>query len=206
MSFRLSFKVVLATAVFALVAAGPAAAKPKPEKVKYEKGSAGLGDPFFPQAGNGGYDVEHYSLTIDYDPAANRLEGNAVIDATATQNLRRFNLDLRDFYDVSDVDVSGRRAQFKLRDEQELIIDLKKPWLRDGEDFTVEVDYAGAPEPIVDPDESIEGWVPTDDGAFVVNEPQGSPGWYPVNDNPQGQSHLRLHRHRARGPHSDGER
>ena len=27
--------------------------------------------------------------------------------------------------------------------------------------------------------------MPTDDGAFVVNEPQGSPGWYPANDNPQ---------------------
>jgi aminopeptidase N len=37
----------------------------------------------------------------------------------------------------------------------------------------------------VDPDESIEGWIPTDDGAFVVNEPQGSPGWYPVNDSPR---------------------
>ena len=42
--------------------------------------------------------------------------------------------------------------------------------------------YSGQPEPITDPDESIEGWVPTDDGAFVVNEPQGSPGWFPVND------------------------
>jgi aminopeptidase N len=38
---------------------------------------------------------------------------------------------------------------------------------------------------VTDPDQSIEGWVPTDDGAFVVNEPQGSPGWYPVNDNPR---------------------
>ena len=38
---------------------------------------------------------------------------------------------------------------------------------------------------MTDPDQSIEGWVPTDDGAFVVNEPQGSPGWYPVNDNPR---------------------
>jgi aminopeptidase N len=27
--------------------------------------------------------------------------------------------------------------------------------------------------------------VPTGDGAFVVGEPQGSPGWYPVNDNPR---------------------
>ena len=49
----------------------------------------------------------------------------------------------------------------------------------------MKVVYSGQPQPITDPDESIEGWVPTDDGAFVVNEPQGSPGWYPVNDTPR---------------------
>ena len=38
---------------------------------------------------------------------------------------------------------------------------------------------------VTDPDGSIEGWVPTDDGAFVVGEPQGSPGWFPCNDNPR---------------------
>ena len=38
---------------------------------------------------------------------------------------------------------------------------------------------------MIDPDKSVEGWIPTDDGAFVVNEPQGSPGWYPVNDSPR---------------------
>jgi aminopeptidase N len=27
--------------------------------------------------------------------------------------------------------------------------------------------------------------VPTDDGAIVVNEPQGAPGWFPANDNPR---------------------
>ena len=49
----------------------------------------------------------------------------------------------------------------------------------------MQVAYAGKPRPIKDPDKSIEGWVPTDDGAFVVNEPQGAPGSFPVNDNPQ---------------------
>jgi aminopeptidase N len=38
---------------------------------------------------------------------------------------------------------------------------------------------------ITDPDQSIEGWVPTADSAFVVGEPQGSPGWYAVSDNPR---------------------
>jgi aminopeptidase N len=150
----------------------------------YVAGAEGLGDPFFPQAGNGGYDATHYDLTLDYDQPANFLEGSAVIDATATQNLRRFNLDLRDFYEVSSVRVNGSRAKFVLRDEQELQITPATP-LDAGDDFTAEVDYSGKPKPIKDPDKSIEGFIPTDDGAFVVNEPQGSPGWFPVNDNPQ---------------------
>ena len=61
----------------------------------FTPGSAGLGDPFFPFAGNGGYDVSNYSLTLDYTPSTNQLSGTAVIRATATQNLSRFDLDLR---------------------------------------------------------------------------------------------------------------
>jgi aminopeptidase N len=165
--------VVAALLVFAPSASGQGA-----------NGSSGSGDPFFPQAGNGGYDVSHYSLTLDYDQPANVLSGTAVIDATARQNLRRFNLDLRDFYSVSTVTVNGVDAKFAQQGEQELQIKPKR-LLRSGSPFTVEIVYSGSPEPIVDPDESIEGWIPTDDGAFVVNEPQGSPGWYPVNDSPR---------------------
>ena len=55
---------------------------------------------------------------------------------------------------------------------------------REGTQFSVVVEYSGVVVPITDPDDSIEGFIPTDDGAYVVNEPQGSPGWYPANDNP----------------------
>ena len=100
----------------------------------------------------------------------------------ATQNLSRFDLDLRGFR-ISRLSVNGRAASFT-RQGQELIITPARG-LRAGHRFTVVVRYAGEPTVVTDPDESIEGWVPTDDGAFVVGEPQGSPGWYPVNDNPQ---------------------
>ena len=56
----------------ALVFAVPAAA------VDFVPGSAGLGDPFFPYAGNGGYDVGHYSLTLAYEPSSNQLSGASV--------------------------------------------------------------------------------------------------------------------------------
>jgi aminopeptidase N len=151
--------------------------------VNFTPGSAGLGDPFFPNGGNGGYDVSHYGLTLDYTPATNNLTGSAVITANATQNLSRFNLDLRGF-SISRLLVNGAPASHARAGEHELVI-TPAAGLRAGRSFTVTIDYAGIPQVVTDPDESIEGWVPTDDGAFVVGEPQGSPAWYPVNDTPR---------------------
>jgi aminopeptidase N len=173
---RKRFGAVLCAAALVLVLAGTAGA------ATFTPGSAGLGDPFFPNAGNGGYDVSHYSLTLGYEPAQDQLTGTAVVTATATQDLSSFDLDLRGF-SISRLLVNGAAASFT-RDGQELVI-TPSAGLVSGSTFTVTVDYAGTPPIITDPDGSIEGFVPTDDGAFVVGEPQGSPGWYPVNDNPR---------------------
>jgi aminopeptidase N len=150
----------------------------------YVAGSPGSGDPFFPLAGNGGYDVRHYSLDLSYAQAQNRLSGRVAVFAKATQNLSQFDLDLRDFYAVSRVSVNQRSASFSQSSGQELTI-RPRGGLRRGSGFVVVVEYAGNPEPITDPDGSPDGWIPTDDGAMVVNEPQGSPGWFPVNDTPR---------------------
>jgi aminopeptidase N len=176
-SGRLGVVVSVVAVLAALVAAAPAGAAGR-----FTPGSPGLGDPFFPLAGNGGYDVAHYSLRLGYDPATRQLDGRATIRATATQGLSRFDLDLRGFR-VAGVAVNGRAASFTRRG-QELVITPARG-LPAGRPFTVEVRYAGRPTVVTDPDGSIEGWVPTDDGAFVVGEPQGSPGWYPANDNPR---------------------
>ena len=79
-------------AVAALAVALPAAAA---ARGAFVHGSPGLHDPFFPRAGNGGYDVSHYALQLRYRPRDNRLEGTAKIRATATENLSRFDLDFR---------------------------------------------------------------------------------------------------------------
>jgi aminopeptidase N len=150
----------------------------------YSPGAPGAGDPYYPFAGNGGYDVSHYDLELKYDRGPNTLVGEAEIEARATQSLSRFNLDLRRWMTVSEVEVNGSRATFTHEDVHELVITPRKG-LRRGKKFEVEVEYAGQPQNVVDPDLSIEGWTRTADGAFVVNEPQGSPGWYPVNDTPK---------------------
>lgn len=176
---------LLAASAVVLISAGPAVAG------IYTPGSSGAGDPYFPQAGNGGYDVSHYSLTLGYEPASKQLSGRAVITATATQNLSRFDLDLRGFT-ISKVQVNGSPAAYERAGDQELVI-TPSSGLRVGRSFTVSIAYAGVPRVVTDPDGSIEGWVPTADGAFVVGEPQGSPGWYPVNDTPQDKATFDFH-------------
>ncbi|HUQ23435.1 MAG TPA: M1 family metallopeptidase [Gaiellaceae bacterium] len=168
-------RVALAGCALFLLTAGAAAG------ADFTPGSAGLGDPFFPRGGNGGYDVANYELKLAYDPATDVLDGKAVVTAKATQNLSRFDLDLRGFQ-ISKLTVNGVNASFA-RDGQELVI-TPAAGIRSGSTFRVAVDYRGVPEVITDPDFSIEGFIPTDDGAFVVGEPQGSPGWFPCNDNP----------------------
>ena len=77
-------------------------------------------------------------------------------------------------FEISRLLVNNHPASFT-RDGQELVIS-PDAGLPSGQPFTVVVAYAGVPAVITDPDESIEGWMPTDDGAFVVGEQQGSPG------------------------------
>src|SRR6476620_3460156 len=174
---RRTFRRVASTAAaIGLVGAGSAGA------AGFTAGTSGLGDPLYPLAGNGGYDVGDYALTLGYDPSTRNLTGHAVITATATQNLSRVDLDLRGFT-ISARPVNGKPATLT-RDGQELVVTPAPPGVKAGP-LSVVVDYAGVPEVVTDPDTSIEGWVPTSDGAFVVNEPQGSPGWYPANDNPR---------------------
>lgn len=69
-------------------------------------GAVGVRDPYFPGLGNGGYDVTHYGLKLDVDPAAGRLRGTATITARATQHLSAFHLDLAGL-DVRSATVEG---------------------------------------------------------------------------------------------------
>lgn len=171
--------VIAALSVPALaIPALPASAAPR-----CVNGSAGLGDPYFRYAGNGGYDVTHYGIDLRYDPASRHLAATTRVTATATLALCRFDLDFRGLT-VRALTVDGRPASYTRRGVQELVVTLARP-LPKGSRFTVVVSYDGQPRPVIDPDGSLDGWAPTKDGAFVASEPQGSPSWYPCNDNPR---------------------
>ncbi|WFE30605.1 M1 family metallopeptidase [Solwaraspora sp. WMMD791] len=147
----------------------------------FQAGAAGIGDPYFPTYGNGGYDVAGYQLVLRYDPAARQLDGTATITATATMDLSRFNLDLAGL-DVAAVDVDGRPAQHT-RDGDELVV-TPAAGLPEGSAFTVVVDYGGRPEPLVSRDFGEGGFQVTDDGAIALGQPESASTWFPVNDHP----------------------
>lgn len=144
-------------------------------------GSGGVGDPLFPALGNGGYDVRHYGLDLNYDVRKRRLAATAEITARAKEDLRSFQLDLQGLR-VSAVRVDGQAAGFSRKGHKltvRLPVGLKK-----GAQFRTTVEYDGTPLEMTDPDGSKEGWVKTPDGAFVSGEPAGSMTWFPGNNHP----------------------
>lgn len=162
-------------------------------------GSAGLGDPFFPRAGNGGYEVSHYAISIGYRRSG-AIRASTTIRAVADtgaplQSLGRFDLDFRGPR-ITRLRVDGAPAAHR-RSGQELIVTPRHP-LADGAPFEVKVWYEGKPGPVIDPDGSQDGWIPTGDGAIVLGEPQGAPTWFPCNDHPSDKASYRI---RIRTPH-----
>ncbi len=105
--------VAMLTVVLVTTVAGTAGADRPPRPTPTPTpGAAGVGDPYFPLDGNGGYDVDNYDLAIRYDPATDVLQGMATIRAQATQELSPFNLDLVGLT-VRSVKVNGTPATFQ---------------------------------------------------------------------------------------------
>ncbi|MEW9520697.1 M1 family metallopeptidase [Streptomyces tubercidicus] len=144
-------------------------------------GSGGVGDPLFPSLGNGGYQVGHYGLDLDYDIKKRHLDATAEITATAKADLRSFQLDLQGLR-VTEVQVDGEEAEFSRKGHKLTVRPAEG--LRKGAEFRTRVDYDGTPQEMKDPDKTTEGWVKTRDGAFVSGEPAGSMTWFPGNNHP----------------------
>ena len=153
--------------------------------VVFSPGAPGIGDPYYPDYGNGGYDVAHYDLRLRYQPATDELSGTATITARTTQDLSSFDLDF--LLDVHSVLVDGRPAGFARQGVHELVVTPARP-LRRNRPMTVRVTYSGVPSSKLG--EGFTAWVRTPDGALAVGEPEEAWWWFPSDDHPADKAYF----------------
>jgi aminopeptidase N len=143
----------------------------------------GKGDSRYPELGNGGYDVDHYTVDLTFDPEPKTINALVTIDATATLAIQRFSLDFSGF-DITKLEVDSHPATFERQDDK-LVIDAGTV-IPTGEAFSVAVAYQGNPEPVLSQALPFYiGWLTDSNGtSYVVSEPDGAHTWMPVNDHP----------------------
>ncbi|MGH2582921.1 MAG: M1 family metallopeptidase [Anaerolineales bacterium] len=163
---------------------GSTPTEPLPTPENPSPGATGIGDSYFPDLGNGGYEVQHYHIDIDVDMDLNEIVGTTTIIAVALQDLSSFNLEFLGLQ-IDGLSVNGEAADYE-RDAIELRIFAPSPFTQ-GQEFTAVIEYHGTPGENIDtsslPEYSI-GWGWYGDGVYVAAEPAGNSSWYPVNEHP----------------------
>ncbi|HEX6601353.1 MAG TPA: M1 family metallopeptidase, partial [Solirubrobacterales bacterium] len=138
-------------------------------------------EPFFPGAGNRGYDAVSYDVDLAFEQESGRIKARTEMFARAEEELRRLSLDFRGPR-VHKVRVDDKPARFRRRGGKLVVVPAEA--VEAGSVFSVFVRYSGRPPKITDPDGTPEGWNRTDDGVLAVGEPQGTAAWIPCNNVP----------------------
>ncbi|GGK14176.1 peptidase [Pilimelia terevasa] len=152
-------------------------------------GAAGIGDPYFPGYGNGGYDALSYAVTARFQPTNDTLTATTTMRARATSALLSFHLDLAGLV-VDKVTVDGRPAR-AARTDDELVVTPAAP-LAAGAEFTVATTYRGRPRQKENQALGSGGWLHTADGAVAMGQPESASTWFPVNDHPSDKATYRF--------------
>jgi aminopeptidase N len=154
------------------------------------KGAPGIGDPYYPNLGNGGYDVQNYTITMEVDPSTNKVTASTTITANATEFLSSFNLDFHGL-EVDSVTVNEVDADYS-RNGDELTISPAVP-LEANKPFTTVVQYHGSPETIASGGLSGMGWSHGESGVINVwGEPEAASTWFPSDNHPRDKATYRF--------------
>ncbi|MFD9629847.1 M1 family metallopeptidase [Streptomyces violascens] len=146
----------------------------------------GIGDPLFPNLGNPGYDVLSYDIGFTYlGDNSKPMEAVTTIDAMATDNLDRINLDFARGT-VHAVEVNGRPAEFATADE-DLVVTPQIP-VHAGEPVRITVRHTSDPKAALD-----GGWVRTTDGLVMANQADAAHRVFPCNDHPSDKAFFTFH-------------
>ncbi|HEX2906488.1 MAG TPA: M1 family metallopeptidase [Phototrophicaceae bacterium] len=146
-----------------------------------ESGADGIGDSLYPCMGNGGYDVQHYTLELRVDVMTNEIVGTTTLEAIATQDLSAFNLDFNPLT-IDAIQVNDKSAEFDQNGRELTVIPAAA--LPAGETFVVAVTYQGNPTETAFGDEAEVVWRNDGDNIYAFEEPSAAWVWYPINDHP----------------------
>lgn len=161
------------------------------EPLDARPGDAGVGDPYYPALGNGGYDIAHHDLEIAWHPETSMIDATATLTMIPTHDLSTFNVDLVGL-EVTKVLVDGEPSPI-VRTDREMTVVPVDP-LATGEEIDVVVSYGGSPGPLTDAGTGVfdVGWHVDGRDAYVVSEPAGAATWFPTNDHPTDKSTYRF--------------
>jgi len=154
-------------------------------------GEAGIGDSYYHDLGNGGYDVEHYNITLAVEPEKNEIAGTTTLEARALQRLRSINFELQGLT-IESIRVNEETATYSRQGNEVTIIPASP--LPAGRPFTIEISYYGSPEPGLSRSGiGRMGWLHHENGTInVLSEPDGASSWFPVNDHPRDKASYRF--------------
>jgi aminopeptidase N len=154
------------------------------------RGTPGIEDPYYPTWGNGGYDIQHYTIAMNVNPTANTVTGTTTITANTTEALSSFNLDFLGLT-IDSVTVNGNDATYA-RSADELIITPSAP-LEADQPFTTVVQYHGTPATVTSGGLSGMGWSHGESGVINVwGEPDAASAWFPSNNHPRDKATYRF--------------
>lgn len=155
-------------------ASPPPSASPSVSASPTEPAITEIPDQYYPDLGNGGYQVTHYDAVLTWNQKKGVLTGKSTISATATKTLASFSLD---FYgDLKAVKVDGKPA--KATESGKLDWIVAHP-IYEGSDFVVETTFQ------VDPAKDCAGSaVLSKTQVVIADEPGGATCFMPSNDHP----------------------
>lgn len=131
-------------------------------------GAPGVGDPYYPRDGNGGYVVRHYGLDLRYHPHTGWLAGVTTVNARSRQALSSFHLDF--MLRTRSVSVNGVAASFHRCGSHELVVRPADP-IRTGERMRIAVSYRDRPERITSR-AGFAWWHRSNGQSFINGEPE----------------------------------
>jgi aminopeptidase N len=111
------------------------------------------------------YDVQHYRLELDVDPARKFIEGNVVMQAVAVEILPLVELDLDPRFEVLAASINGEPVRFHSEAGKLILSGNVVPA---GNAFTTIISYEGRP---------YEAENPPWDGGFVWSETESGEHW-----------------------------